>query len=90
MKKKNFPKVRFVFSVVLALIFGGAAPLAETFVQNNVQTATVMQNLKDGINSGAMFEGLLRLPHIISIVCIIIALLFIAKAISLIVNYFKD
>ncbi|MBQ2396694.1 MAG: hypothetical protein II304_06555 [Bacteroidales bacterium] len=90
MKKKNFPKVRFVFNVVLALIFGGAAPLAETFVQNNVQTATVMQNLENGINSGAMFEGLLRLPHFVSIVCIIIALLFIAKAISLIVNYFKD
>ena len=90
MKKKNFPKVKFIFNVVLAFIFGGAAPLAETFVQNNVQTATVMQNLKDGINSGAMFEGLLRLPHIVSIVCIIIALLFIAKAISLIVNYFKD
>lgn len=90
MKKKNFPKVRFVFNVVLALIFGGAAPLVETFVQNNVQTATVMQNLKDGINSGAMFEGLLRLPHIVSVVCIIIALLFIAKAINLIVNYFKD
>lgn len=90
MKKKVFPKIRFVFNVVLALIFGGAAPLAETFVQNNVQTATVMQNLKDGVNSGAMFEGLLRLPHIVSVVCIIIALLFIAKAINLIVNYFKD
>ena len=90
MKKKIFPKVRFVFNVVLALIFGGAAPLAETFVQNNVQTATVMQNLENGINSGAMFEGLLRLPHIVSSVCIIIALLFIVKAIGLIVNYFKD
>lgn len=90
MKKKAFPKVRFIFNVVLALIFSAAAPLAETFVQNNVQTATVMQNLKDGINSGAMFEGLLRLPHIVSVVCIIIALLFIAKAINLIINYFKD
>ena len=90
MSKKHFPKVKFIFNVVLAFIFGGAAPLAETFVQNNVQTATVLQNLKDGINSGAMFEGLLRLPHIVSIICIIIALLFIAKAISLIVNYFKD
>lgn len=90
MKKKSFPKVRFIFNMVLAFIFGGAAPLAETFVQNNVQTATVMQNLKDGINSSAVLDGLLRLPHIVSIVCIIIALLFIAKAISLIVNYFKD
>lgn len=90
MKKKHFPKVKFIFSVVLAFIFGGVAPLAETFVQNNVQSATYLQNLKDGINSGAMFEGLLRLPHIISIVCIIIALHFITKAIILIVNYFKD
>lgn len=90
MKKKSFPKARFVFNAVLAFVFGGAAPLAETFVQNNVQTATFMQNLENGINSGVMFEGFLRLPHIVSIVCIIIALLFIAKAISLIVNYFKD
>lgn len=90
MKKKNFPKVKFIFNVVLAFIFGGAAPLAETFIQNNVQSATYLQSLENGINSGAMLEGLSRLPHIISIVCIIIALLFIAKAISLIVNYFKD
>ena len=90
MSKKHFPKVKFIFNVVLAFIFGGAAPLAETFVQNNVQSATYLQNLKDGINSGAIFEGLLRLPHIISIVCILIALLFITKAISLIANYFKD
>lgn len=90
MKKKNFPKVKFIFNVVLAFIFGGAAPLAETFIQNNVQSATYLQSLENGINSGAMLEGLSRLSHIISIVCIIIALLFIAKAISLIVNYFKD
>lgn len=90
MSKKHFPKVKFIFNVVLAFIFGAAAPLAETFVQNNVQSATYLQNLENGINSGAMLEGLLRLPHIVSIVCIIIALLFIAKAISLIVNYFKD
>lgn len=90
MKKKNFPKVRFIFNVVLAFIFGGAAPLVETFVQNNVQSATYLQSLENGINSGAMLEGLSRLPHFVSIVCIIIALLFIAKAISLIVNYFKD
>ena len=90
MKKKHFPKVRFVFNVVLAFIFGGAAPLAETFVQNNVQSPTYLQNLENGVNSSAMLEGLSRLPHFVSIVCIIIALLFIAKAISLIVNYFKD
>lgn len=90
MKKKNFPKVKFTFNVVLAFIFGAAAPLVETFVQNNVQTATVMQSLENGINSGAMLEGLSRLPHFVSIVCILIALLFIAKAISLIVNHFKD
>lgn len=90
MSKKNFPKVKFIFNVVLAFIFGGAAPLAETFVQNNVQSPTYLQNLENGINSSAMLEGLSRLPHFVSIVCIIIALLFIAKAISLIVNYFKD
>lgn len=90
MKKKSFPKVKFIFNAVLAFIFGAAAPLAETFVQNNVQTATYFDKLKEGINSSATLEGLLRLPHIVSIVCIIIALLFVAKAISLIVNYFKD
>jgi hypothetical protein len=90
MSKKNFPKVKFIFNVVLAFIFGGAAPLVETFVQNNLQSATYLQSLENGINSGAMLEGLSRLPHIVSIVCIIIALLFIAKAVSLIVNYFKD
>lgn len=90
MKKKHFPKVKFILIVVLAFIFGGAAPLAETFVQNNVQSPTYLQNLENGVNSSAMLEGLLRLPHIISIVCIIIALHFIVKAISLIVNYFKD
>lgn len=90
MKKKNFPKVKFAFNVVLAFIFGAAAPLAETFVQNNVQSATYFDKLKEGINSGATLEGLLRLPHFVSIVCILIALLFIAKAISLVVNHFKD
>jgi hypothetical protein len=90
MSKKNFPKVKFIFNVVLAFIFGGAAPLAETFVQNNVQSVTYLQSLENGINSGAMLEGLSRLPHFVSIVCILIALLFIARAISLIVNYFKD
>lgn len=90
MKKKSFPKVKFIFNAVLAFIFGAAAPLAETFVQNNVYTASYMQNLKDGINSSAVLEGLSRLPHFVPIACILIALLFVAKAISLIVNYFKD
>lgn len=90
MKKKTFPKVKFIFNVVLAFIFGTAAPLAETFVQNNVQSPTYLDKLKEGINSGATLEGLSRLPHFVSIVCILIALLFIARAISLIVNHFKD
>ena len=85
-----FPKVKFAFNVVLAFIFGAATLMVETYVQNNVHTASYMQNLKDGINSSAMIEGLSRLPHFVSIACALIALLFVAKAVSLIVNYFKD
>lgn len=36
---KKFPKVKVILNTVLALLFGSAGPLAETFVQNNVQTA---------------------------------------------------
>lgn len=91
MKKKTFPKVRFIFDIVLALIFGRIVPLvAETFVQNNVQSPAYLDKLKEGINSSATLEGLSRLPYIVSVVSILISLLFIIKAIILIVNHFKD
>ena len=45
---KKFPKMKVIFSVVLACLFGFAAPFVETFTQNNVQTALVIAGLKNG------------------------------------------
>lgn len=85
---KKFPKMKVILSVVLACLFGFAAPLVETFTQNNVQTALVIAGLKNGSNAVATYTA--SLPYIAAVICVLIAIIFIAIAVSLVVKYYKD
>lgn len=85
---KKFPKVKVILNTALALLFGAACPLAESFVQNNVQTAAVLEGLKNGSNAVAAYTA--SLPHIAAIICLIIAICFAIKAGDLVVKYIKD
>lgn len=85
---KKFPKVKVILSVVLACLFGFAAPFVETFTQNNVQTALVLAGLKNGSNAVATYTS--SLPYIASITCVLIAIIFAVIAVSLVVKYYKD
>lgn len=87
-KAKKFPKMKVILSVVLACLFGGAAPLVETFTQNNVQTALVIAELKNGSNAVATYTA--NLPYIAGVICLFIAICFAIIAGSLIVRYIKD
>lgn len=85
---KKFPKVKVILNTVLALLFGSAGPLAETFVQNNVQTAAVLEGLKNGSNAVVTYTA--NLPYIASSICVLIAIIFIVIAVSIVVKYYKD
>ena len=85
---RKFPKVKVILNVVLACIFGFAAPLIETFTQNNVQTALVLAGLKNGSNAVATYTS--SLPYIASIICVFIAIIFVVMAVNLVVKYYKD
>ena len=85
---KKFPKMKVILSVVLACLFGFAAPFVETFTQNNVQTALVIAGLKNGSNAVATYTA--SLPYIAAVICVLIAIIFIAIAVSLVVKYYKD
>lgn len=85
---KKFPKAKVILNTVLALLFGSAGPLAETFVQNNVQTAAVLEGLKNGSNAVATYTA--SLPHIAVIIFVIIAICFAIRAADLVVRYIKD
>lgn len=85
---KKFPKVKVILNTVLALFFGSAAPLAETFVQNNVQTAAVLEGLKNGSNAVATYTA--GLSHIAAVIFVIIAICFAIRAADLVVRYIKD
>lgn len=85
---KKFPKMKVILSVVLAFLFGGAATLVEIFTQNNVQTALVIAGLKNGSNAVATYTA--SLPYIAAVICVLIAIIFIAIAVSLVVKYYKD
>lgn len=85
---KKFPKMKIILNVILAFLFGGAAPLVETFTQNNVQTAAVLEGLRNGSNAVATYTA--SLPYIAGVICLFIAIIFIAIAVSLVVKYYKD
>ena len=85
---KKFPKMKVILSVVLACLFGFAAPFVETFTQNNVQTALVIAGLKNGSNAVATYTA--SLPYIAVVICVLIAIIFAAIAVSLVVKYYKD
>ena len=85
---KKFPKMKVILSVVLACLFGFAAPFVETFTQNNVQTALVIAGLKNGSNAVATYTA--SLPYIAAVICVFIAIIFIVIAVSLVVKYYKD
>lgn len=87
-KAKKFPKMKVILNMVLALLFGFAAPLVETFTQNNVQTALVIAGLKNGSNAVATYTA--NLPYIAVVICVLIAIIFAAIAVSLVVKYYKD
>lgn len=87
-KTKKFPKMKVILNVILAFLFGGAAPLVETFTQNNVQTALVIAGLKNGSNAVATYTA--SLPYIAAVICVLIAIIFIAIAVSIVVKYYKD
>ena len=79
---KKFPNVKVILNTVLALLFGSAGLLAETFVQNNVQTAAVLEGLKNGSNAVATYTA--SLPHTAIAIC------FAIRAADLVVRYIKD
>lgn len=85
---KKFPKMKVILSVVLACLFGFAAPFVETFTQNNVQTALVIAGLKNGSNAVATYTT--SLPYIAAVTCVLIAIIFVVIAVSLVVKYYKD
>lgn len=85
---KKFPKMKVILNMVLALLFGFAATLVETFTQNNVQTALVIAGLKNGSNAVATYTA--SLPYIAVVICVLIAIIFAAIAVSLVVKYYKD
>ena len=85
---KKFPKVKVILNTVLALLFSSAGPLAETFVQNNVQTAAVLEGLKNGSNAVATYTA--SLTHIAAVIFVIIAICFAIRAADLVVRYIKD
>lgn len=85
---KKFPKMKVILSVVLACLFGFAAPFVETFTQNNVQTALVIAGLKNGSNAVATYTA--SLPYIAGVICLVIAIIFVVIAVSLVIKYYKD
>lgn len=85
---KKFPKMKVILNTVLAFLFGGAAPLVGTFTQNNVQTAAVLEGLRNGSNAVATYTA--NLPYIAVVICVLIAIIFAAIAVSLVVKYYKD
>ena len=87
-KAKKFPKVKVILNTVLAFLFGGAAPLVGTLTQNNVQTAAVLEGLRNGSNAVATYTS--NLPYIAGVICLVIAICFAFRAASLIVRYIKD
>ena len=84
----KFPRMKVILSVVLACLFGFAAPFVETFTQNNVQTALVIAGLKNGSNAVATYTA--SLPYIAAVTCVLIAIIFVVIAVSLVVKYYKD
>lgn len=87
-KVKKFPKVKVILNTVLAFLFGGAAPLIGTYTQNNVQTAAVLEGLRNGSNAVATYTA--NIPYIAGVICLSIAICFAIRAASLIVRYIKD
>lgn len=87
-KVKKFPKVKVILNTVLAFLFGGAAPLIGTYTQNNIQTAAVLEGLRNGSNAVATYTA--NLPYIAGVICLVIAICFAFRAASLIVRYIKD
>ena len=87
-KAKKFPKVKVILNTILAFLFGGAAPLIGTLTQNNVQTAAVLEGLRNGSNAVATYTA--NLPYIAGVICLVIAICFALRAGSLIVRYIKD
>ena len=85
---KKFPKAKVILNTVLAFLFGGAAPLIGTYTQNNVQTAAVLEGLRNGSNAVATYTA--SLPHVAAVIFVIIAICFAIRAGSLIVRYIKD
>lgn len=85
---KKFPKMKVILNMVLAFLFGGSAPLVGTLMQNNVQTAAVLEGLRNGSNAVATYTA--NLPYIAAVICVLIAIIFIAIAVSLVVKYYKD
>ena len=87
-KAKKFPKVKVILNTVLAFLFGGAAPLIGIYTQNNVQTAAVLEGLRNGSNAVATYTA--SLPHIAAVIFVIIAICFAIRAAYLVVRYIKD
>lgn len=85
-RKTEFPKKRFALNALLSLAFGIMASAVETFVQNNVQTAAVMQGLANGNNSVAEYTK--SLPRIAGAMMILLAALFFVKAVTVVIKFF--
>lgn len=85
-KKTKFPTKKVALNALLSFAFGIMASAVETFVQNNVQTAAVMQGLADGNNSVAEYTKLL--PHTAGGIMILLAVFCFAKAVLIVIKFF--
>jgi hypothetical protein len=72
-----------IINIIISVIFSGIAGILRTFTQNNIVTSMYLEGLKSGNNSVAEYVG--KLPNIVSVVCIVIAIIFMVRAVKIII-----
>ena len=72
-----------IINIIISVIFIGIAGIARTFTQNNIVTSMYLEGLKSGNNSVVNYIG--ELPNIVSLICIVIAIIFIVRAVKIII-----
>jgi len=78
---------KFIFNFFFFLIFCSLSRLVGVFT-TNVKTAMVLEGLRTGNNSIAEYTN--NFPQVVSVVFLIIALYFAARASVAIIKYFKE
>ncbi len=77
-------KFRVILNVIASIIFGMFAGIAKAFTQNNVLTAMYLEGLQNGNNSVISYMD--KLPNIVEVVCILICIVFIVRAVKIIME----